>query len=327
MNPQLEDYIKQARVNGMTDEQIRQELLSAGWGPEDINRVLGLSQKSVSTSYTSQNKTFKALFKESFSILKSRFGSLSILFLIPLLLDFAPFSSNRVLDAIPHYFLTYYVYFVAAILISQSQSLYNALKNSFKLLKSYIVIFVLAIFTIAGGLIAGIIPGILFIIWFIPLIFIVANKEGKGFDAMVKSKNLVQGSHFFSRLFQLGLTLGLISILLVTLLIVLFLMFPVENFITDVSLITSSIQDFMRFMGSFSVPIILVFVLMIFFKSIISPAWWLVFVYILYRDLKAEKGISDVSGDKWLKRFKIFTWIGFVVVLLYSTISIISPRF
>ena len=36
----LRDYIKQAREKGMTDDQIRQELLGAGWGEGEIAESL-----------------------------------------------------------------------------------------------------------------------------------------------------------------------------------------------------------------------------------------------------------------------------------------------
>ncbi len=38
---QLETYVKEARVKGMTDDEIRQALLTSGWSDDDISKVLG----------------------------------------------------------------------------------------------------------------------------------------------------------------------------------------------------------------------------------------------------------------------------------------------
>ncbi len=38
---QLENYVREARTRGMTNDQIRQELLTSGWSNDDITRVLG----------------------------------------------------------------------------------------------------------------------------------------------------------------------------------------------------------------------------------------------------------------------------------------------
>lgn len=43
MNPELENYIKQARAMSKSNEVITQELSSGGWTPSDISQALGLS--------------------------------------------------------------------------------------------------------------------------------------------------------------------------------------------------------------------------------------------------------------------------------------------
>lgn len=44
-NQDLQNYIKQAREFGKTDDQIRQELLAAGWQSSQIDEELGYSNK------------------------------------------------------------------------------------------------------------------------------------------------------------------------------------------------------------------------------------------------------------------------------------------
>lgn len=48
-NPQISDYIKQARENGMTDEQIKESLKTSGWSETDINEAFGGGSSGVSS--------------------------------------------------------------------------------------------------------------------------------------------------------------------------------------------------------------------------------------------------------------------------------------
>jgi hypothetical protein len=40
MDAQFQTWFQQARTHGMTDEQIRQQLLSTGWNDAQINSIL-----------------------------------------------------------------------------------------------------------------------------------------------------------------------------------------------------------------------------------------------------------------------------------------------
>lgn len=48
-NQNLVDYINQSRQGGLTDDQIRQSLLSAGWGASDIDAAFGINFQPVSS--------------------------------------------------------------------------------------------------------------------------------------------------------------------------------------------------------------------------------------------------------------------------------------
>lgn len=52
MNQQLHDYITQSRKAGKADDQIRQELLNAGWKEVEINEILFLESQSMTTIKT-----------------------------------------------------------------------------------------------------------------------------------------------------------------------------------------------------------------------------------------------------------------------------------
>jgi len=52
MSPELLDYINQARQSGMSDEQIKQTLLSSGWSEQDIKAAIGVGPEPVSVDQT-----------------------------------------------------------------------------------------------------------------------------------------------------------------------------------------------------------------------------------------------------------------------------------
>ena len=53
MNPELQNYIRQARAIGKSNEIITQELSSGGWTPSDISQALGLGTVAPITATTS----------------------------------------------------------------------------------------------------------------------------------------------------------------------------------------------------------------------------------------------------------------------------------
>src|SRR3989338_8956753 len=53
MNPELQNYIKQARAMGKSNEIITQELSSGGWTPADISQALGLGTAAPMSATTS----------------------------------------------------------------------------------------------------------------------------------------------------------------------------------------------------------------------------------------------------------------------------------
>ena len=55
MNQQLQDYIKQSKATGMSDEQIRQELSKVGWPDKDIEEAINLSSADLKESIPSQS--------------------------------------------------------------------------------------------------------------------------------------------------------------------------------------------------------------------------------------------------------------------------------
>ena len=59
--PDINTYINQSRQQGLTDAQIKHNLLSAGWKEEQINDVLGISLSSKPVVSTAKKNTIIAL--------------------------------------------------------------------------------------------------------------------------------------------------------------------------------------------------------------------------------------------------------------------------
>jgi hypothetical protein len=57
---ELENYIKQSRAQGMSDDQIRQNLLSGGWNKVDLDQALSEHHAPLATNHTTQ-KSYKKL--------------------------------------------------------------------------------------------------------------------------------------------------------------------------------------------------------------------------------------------------------------------------
>jgi len=61
ITPELQSYIAQSRAKGMTDEQIRQGLLSGGWSPIDLDQAFGTQTATSANPGVTPPKSYKGL--------------------------------------------------------------------------------------------------------------------------------------------------------------------------------------------------------------------------------------------------------------------------
>lgn len=78
MNPDLQNYITQARQQGMTDDKIRRDLIGQGWPEADIQEVLG-SSNSTPIPATTVITVANSLSRKGFIILLSLIVGILIL--------------------------------------------------------------------------------------------------------------------------------------------------------------------------------------------------------------------------------------------------------
>jgi hypothetical protein len=182
-------------------------------------------------------KPISKLLKESFEIYSSKIKTLLGIAALPVGFSFffwvlKYFLSNTsvkyslwfsVLELISS-LGTFFLWLLAIPSLIYSLKENNGIKDSFKrglkMLLPYFWVWFLFDVIVAGAFLIFIIPGILFFIWFSLAIFVLIFEEKKGFDALFKSKHLVEGTFLeilarflvvFSLILIVGLSLMFIS--------------------------------------------------------------------------------------------------------------------
>jgi hypothetical protein len=138
----------------------------------------------------------------------------------------------------------------------------DALDRGSQRIGSFIWLFIILGFIITGGFLLIIIPGVIFLVWFIFSQFILAKENKRGMDALLKSKEYVKG-YWFDVFIRLSL-IWLISVII----------------------------GIIPILGA---------ILSIFFMP-----YMMIFLYLIYKDLKTVKGevtFLSSAGEK-------FKWIG-----------------
>lgn len=177
-----------------------------------------------------------ALFRQSWNLFIGRFWTLIAIGIFyfaatgtvgALYLAIVPYLSSSV----KIYIVSFLLYVLATILYSWAflASVYavkdgTSAIDSYKLvvsdLISFVWVYILLTLIIFGGLIMGIVPALIFAVWFFASFYIVAAERLKGMDALLKSKEYVRGYWWpvALRLFAitliyllLGLILGMLS--------------------------------------------------------------------------------------------------------------------
>lgn len=153
----------------------------------------------------------KKLFKEAFWFYINRFWKLTGIILMPIvavILLSAPFIilhflGINVFTAVGVLAIIFFVIFflvfqgwsILALIyaIKEESGILQAFQQSRHIFFSFLWIGFLSSLIILGGFFMGIIPGIIFSIWFIFSAYLLVDKNLKGFNALLKSKEYVKG--------------------------------------------------------------------------------------------------------------------------------------
>ncbi len=234
-NPELGVYVQSERARGVRDEDIRTTLLASGWKVEDVTEVLSGQVSPAAPSLPVvpllQLPSATEILREAWAIYVSRMGvfvGITLLLMLLLIAFFAvflggifgislfdEFSSGVAWVVIPFIIFVVLLGLVVVQLWGRTALLFaikdsgeaigvaESFKRGWKKLGSYIWVSLLVGFVTLGGFALFIVPGVLFIVWFYPAIFVVIAEESRGMDALMRSRAYVRGKWLsvFWRLF------------------------------------------------------------------------------------------------------------------------------
>lgn len=212
-NEQLQSYINKQLQAGVSQEVIKNKLLSSGWPNHDIDTVFNLQETGVfkgglellSSSFNIYRQRFWTLVGINFlwilisSVVALTIGGVSFFFLRP---ESRTFSNIYLilLFAIPLSILTFIIQqwgqlaLLQAIKFHQEKiGIIQSYKRGWGKMISYWWLTFLAGIVGLGGFLLFFIPGIIFAVWFSLAIYILIDEDIGGLDALLKSKYYVKG--------------------------------------------------------------------------------------------------------------------------------------
>lgn len=214
---ELKNYIDEAKKSGMTDEQIRRELLNSEWKESDIDQFFSGGDKQRDTIQNESAELQKAsqLLHSALVIFAARLKLAFKIVIIPaaIFLLYAlvsiyvsSFLAGSVLGAIIIALLIIVLVAASAIfsavafislvyLFSREEILTFSeyFKLGLKKFWPYIWVVFLMSFVNLGGYVLLIILGFIFSVWFSLAIYALIIEEKKGMEALMRSKHLVSG--------------------------------------------------------------------------------------------------------------------------------------
>lgn len=231
---QLLDYIKQQQQLGKSNEEIRQNLTTAGWHTADIDQGLNPSASGAPIPINSELPKARQIFSESWVIYKARFKTLVIISLIPTAAYFlvllaigggaaigqinniqsGQYGIPGIILGIIAAVLLIYLYVwgsVSTLFAIKDQTGDIGWKQAFiksrEKIGAYFLTCLLMGLAVFGGFILLIIPGILFSFWFSQSPYIVVEENLKNTAALKRSKYYVKGriGEVFGKLFYMGI--------------------------------------------------------------------------------------------------------------------------
>lgn len=315
LDQQLTEYIRISRQQGKTDDEIRNNLLNAGWQEAQISANFDLETASSNTQLKYvELPSFGKLFSKSLKIFKNRFWSLLTVFLIAFgvqTLLSIPKNPNIVIALrVLWYVFYYFTLLVSALIINFEINFIEAYRRSFKFFGPFLWLSIVGMAVIAGGTIALVLPGIFYAILFVPVIYILINDKGRGLDALRKMRYLEKNSDYFERVVQIILFFLAVGIVILFIAVGLYLVVSKlyhGDFILDTSLITASpITIFTAPWPFLLLTLLYILIYFFVFPSIIS-----IYYFTMYQELRmarAEPGVD--MTDRWARYMKLFAWLG-----------------
>ena len=333
----LKERIESLREHGSSDEEIVKLLIAAGYHESDIRTALkaeeseekagevislpapaGEAVKSLAISAPQKKflPGFVALFSNALALYKKNALALTEVYLPPVIaLALAAIFSGAAHSTWPvlrfvwgvlaglgytvSFFLaTIAVLAMAMILNSEGMSSEEAYWRSLKKTGSYYWLLLLEFLITLGGLVMGVLPAIIFGVWFSLAIFLFVDQEQRGINALLRSKEYVTGYWWGA----FGRTLLMAFIVLI-----------IEAIIGGAAGIFGQSVNYIVSLA----------------LQLVTVPFSIAFSYVIYRALKEMK--PELAGEpvKGNKHFFIFSaWLGVVSpLIILSLAAIIAARY
>jgi len=334
MSQELLTAIKERIDLGHSDEQIKTELRSAGYDEETIIQVLNAAKTGsvdsapVSTIAPALPKV-TSLFKDAIASVFGRLDLWALLFvpvviasLTTIVLTEDPTMSTFHLPAAIVLIvgaLIYVLFFFAVVYIvanspTKRVSITEGINWAKKHGLSLLGVFILSVFTVWGGAFLLVVPGIIVSIYIYLSQFVFVCEGHKGFDALLRSRELVYGRWWAvaKKLFGAGLLAFLVLILI----------FIPIGFIT--TMVYGVDMDTLE-----GAPLSLLLVMGV-IDGAVDVFFTLFGLYVgvnLYQALLVGKPAYNAEANKSVRmKYKVLAWIGplFIIIMIGTAVVLTS---
>ncbi|MCL5006611.1 MAG: hypothetical protein M1153_00475 [Patescibacteria group bacterium] len=319
----LKNLISEFRNKGYNDDAILRLLKAAGYKDDEIKAHLAPStapsgaQNEVQTSvnnpapqsngtsdaqpFANRNplnlKSFSQLFDEAWSLFKSKAWVLMGIYAIPLVASLVIFIIPKTSIAIVPLFILFLLEIILsaastiAIIyaVSGGSGIVESYGKAFNIFWKYLWVGLLMALVVFGGLVMGIIPGLIFLVWVMFGYYILVFEDKKGINALLRSKEYVAGCWWK--------VLGRLLLLLLVLV--------GAGIIVNLSKFINVYLD----------------VVLLFIFELVAGSVVVAFQFLLYKNLaeaKPQLASSPVAGNK--RFFEFSAWLGLVGPILIAIV-------
>lgn len=315
----LLDYVKNQRKNGVEDETIKKNLLANHWSEKHVHEAL---YGVVPDPKRDQLLSFSQLLSATWNLFRQKLLQLLFISALPTLIlvgagiffgvIFVPisaligsslFSSTSlifyliiaivaIILSLGFFYFTLWCQTALIMCVSQEDI---SIKDSFKRARSYIWRFYWVAFLTGLITIGYFIFGIIAVIWFSQVNFVVVNEDEKGISALLKSREYIRGRWYpvFGRYLVFGI--GYILLLLI-------------------------VQAITRLLGSTALETVIGLIV-----QFTTTPFFICFAYVLYDDLKKVRGKFDFQPTRKTKI--LYTFPGLLSIPLVVIFMILMVMF
>ena len=228
-NQQLLDYVKAQLAAGAAKQDIKNALVAQRWQDREIEEAFAIASGVAVSASGGPLPGMGKLLSEAWSLYTNRLPTLAGIAAIPAVLGILALLGSKYIEqsaiassinpASPAYVVGFIVGLLVAMFLgiwAQGATLYalkdssegigigESYKRSLKSIHSLLWVYLLSGFIVLAGVLLAVIPGILFMVWFLFAPYALIIDGERGMRGLLKSKEYVRG-YFWDVFFRLAL--------------------------------------------------------------------------------------------------------------------------